>query len=679
MLKQNPEILAPVGSEEALVAAVRSGADAVYFGTGECNARRFADRFEGDTLRQAVGYCHARGVKVYITMNTLLWDDELKTAAATVEEIALSGADALIIQDLAVAALAKTVCPDIARHASTQMAVHNLAGVHQLEEMGFSRVVLARELTLEEIRRICTEAKAEIEVFVHGALCMSASGMCYLSASLGERSGNRGTCAQPCRLPFSCNGADYCLSLKDMSHLDHLSELREAGVASFKIEGRMKRPEYVAAAVDAAVRARAGQAYEKDALMNVFSRSGFTDGYLLGRRNHTMFGVRSKEDAESSQKVLAGFRNLYRNERPSVPVSMNLTAREGTPVLLQVTDGMNCVAVPGNPPQKAEKVPVSEDYVKQCLSKTGGTPFYPDHMTIALDPGIVVSGSELNGLRRNALTLLLEQRSAARKVITYPMDLSGKEPGRHVVSPRYRIRCGKLNQVFSAERVESFSLPLNELERMEGIIASHIWCELPDLVYPGEEEGIVARLLKLKNRGLMDAVAGNIGTVRLAAQAGLRVHGGYGLNVTNRIAAEAYANLGIADLTLSFEMPYPKMRDLASKTSLGCIIAGKLPLMQFRSCPARKDSGCGKCDGHPMITDRTGRSFRIECHERIYTTMLNSVMYYTADRPLPELDFYTLYLTDESPNEARDLFQLAVNREKSVSERTTGMSFRTLL
>lgn len=678
-MKHEPEILAPVGSEEALIAAVRSGADAVYFGTGECNARRFAEKFEGDALRRAVGYCHARGVKVYITMNTLLWDEELDNAAETIREIGESAADGLIIQDLAVASLAKRICPGLARHASTQMAVHNLAGVMQLQDLGFSRAVLARELSLEEIRRVCAGTDMEIEVFVHGALCMSVSGMCYLSASLGERSGNRGTCAQPCRLPFSCNGADHCLSLKDMSHLDYLSELKEAGVSSFKIEGRMKRPEYVAAATDAAVKARKGETYEKDALISVFSRSGFTDGYLTGRRNHTMFGIRSKEDAESSQKVLSAFRNLYRTERAAVPVFSGLIVKKEKPVSLSVTDGRLNVSVQGKPPERAMNAPVSEAFLKQCLKKTGGTPFYMERTDITLDPGLTVPASELNGLRRDALSELLEKRASVRTYDVFPYSLPKREQGRHATTARYRIRCATVDQMFPSEEIESFSLPLKEMERLPGMIDRNVWCELPELVYPGEEKSVLSRLMKLKQHGLTDAVCGNIGTLRIALQAGLRVHGGYGLNVTNWIAVSEYQKLGVSDLTLSFEMPYPKMRDLPATIALGCIVTGRLPLMQFRSCPARTDTGCGRCDGHPLINDRTGRSFRLECHERKYSTMYNPVLYYTADRKLPELDFYTLYLTDETLDSARSLHRSVTARTKPDTERTTGMSFRSLL
>ncbi len=678
-MQHKPEILAPVGSEEALIAAVRSGADAVYFGTGECNARRNAGKFEGEALDAAVRYCHARNVRVYLTVNTLLRDEELQTAANTLEHIAQSGADGIIIQDFAVAELAKKICPSLERHASTQMAVHNAAGVLQLEEMGFSRVVLARELSGKEIRMIRERTHAELEVFVHGALCMSASGMCYLSASLGERSGNRGTCAQPCRLPFACNGANHCLSLKDMSHLMYLQELAEIGVASCKIEGRMKRPEYVAAAVDAARRARDGEPYKTDGLKAVFSRSGFTDGYYTGKRDHSMFGMRTQEDADRSKEVLSGFRELYRSERASVPISAALTVQTGIPVSLIASDGTNTVSVSGDVPKIAQTVPATEQTLLRNLKKTGGTPFVLGETKIVLDDGLMVPASSLNALRREALEKLLAERERPPKREIYPVTVSEQKSGRHCKTPQIRVRFANAAQMIADPAVSVCSLPIDELVSHPELIAPNVWCELPELIYPMEEERIERQLAALKGQGLTDAVAGNIGAVRLAKNAGLQVHGGYGLNLTNYLAADAMARIGLTDLTASFELPYPKMRDLTASIPLGCIVAGRLPLMQFRSCPARKNTGCGTCDGHPVVTDRTGRSFPLVCHNRSYSTMLNSVLYDTADKRWPELDFYTIYLTIESKEEARTLLSSVLAHEKPEQERTTGMSFRTLL
>ena len=674
-----PEILAPVGSEEALIAAVRSGADAVYFGTGECNARRNAGRFEGDALSAAVRYCHARGTAVYLTMNTLLRDEELAAAAKTLEQIAQSGADGIILQDLAVNALAKEICPSLKRHASTQMAVHNAAGVLELEDMGFSRVVLARELSGEEIRLIRERTEAELEVFVHGALCMSASGMCYLSASLGERSGNRGTCAQPCRLPFSCNGAKNCLSLKDMSHLAYFGELAEIGVASCKIEGRMKRPEYVAAAVDAARRARDGEPFETDSLAAVFSRSGFTDGYYTGKRNHAMFGVRTREDAEQSKEVLSSFRSLYRNERASVPIDACMTVRRGEPVSLHVTDGTFSAETTGDAPETAKTVAVDDAYLRRCISKMGGTPFTLRSFACETDPDCAIPSAKINLLRKDALDRLLQLREAPPAREIRPVEPKTERNGRHARYSRCIVRFETSDQFFSDERIDACSLPARELTEHPDRIAPNVWCELPELCYPKDEERLLEMLLRLKENGVTEAVAGNIGAVRIAKNAGLTVHGGYGLNVTNAMAAAEYQKRGLLDLTLSFELPFAKMRDLSSDIPLGCIITGRLPLMQFRACPARSEKGCGACSGSPVVTDRMGRTFPIVCHARKYSTMLNSVLYDVADKKLPDLDFYSIYFTTESQTEAKELFASVMRHEKPNEERTTGMSFRTLL
>ena len=215
-----PELLAPVGDMERLISAVRYGADAVYLGAKGFNARRNAENFENDTLEDAVAYCHERGVRVYVTLNTLVADDELPSLIETLDEIAASGADAVIVQDLAVAKIAAERYPSLRRFASTQMCIHNAEGAAMAEELGYAQAVLARELSISEIRAIRETTGIELECFVHGALCMCVSGMCYLSSMIGTRSGNRGLCAQPCRLNFRLNGKEYALSLKDMSAIE---------------------------------------------------------------------------------------------------------------------------------------------------------------------------------------------------------------------------------------------------------------------------------------------------------------------------------------------------------------------------------------------------------------------------------------------------------------------------
>ncbi|MFV0402086.1 MAG: peptidase U32 family protein [Oscillospiraceae bacterium] len=418
---------------ESLLAAVRCGCDAVYLGGKRLNARQGAQNFDEAQLSEAVSHCHARDVAVHMAINTIVYDRELKEAEAAIRQAAAAGVDALIIQDLAVARIARECAPGIALHASTQMAVHNLEGVGVLAELGFSRVVLARELSLGEIAHICGHSPIEVECFVHGALCMSVSGQCYLSAALGGReekgergrSGNRGSCAQPCRLPFCSKNSESALSLKDMSYIEQLPQLEALGVASVKIEGRLKRPEYVAAAVTACVEARDGQPPDMEPLRAVFSRSGFTDGYLDGKLGDGMFGTRRKEDVAAAGPVLRDLEKLYKEEKPRVPVDFALTVASGQPVRLIVRDDAgNEVACEGAPPQDALTAPLSEERASSLLSKTGGTPFSVRNVTTKIGDGLMVPASALNALRRDCLSELLALREAPKSKPFTPFDWS---------------------------------------------------------------------------------------------------------------------------------------------------------------------------------------------------------------------------------------------------------------
>ena len=335
------EILAPAGSFEALKAAVLSGADAVYFGTGNFNARRNADNFDGEGLKKAIDYCHLHNVKCHITLNTLVKDDELDEVISTIKRTCSLGADALILQDLAVAKLVREICPEAQMHASTQLSTGTPEGLKLLKELGFSRAVLPRELSLEQVKKIAENSPLELEAFVHGALCMCVSGQCLLSAMLGSRSGNRGLCAQPCRLPFAAeNGTGTDLSLKDLSLIEEINELSSVGVCSFKIEGRMKRPEYVAAAVTACRESLENiyTAERKDELKSLFSRSGFTKGYYENKLGRDMFGTRQKENVTSATaELLKKYERLYEKEKPVHQVDFEFTARLGEKPLLKAS------------------------------------------------------------------------------------------------------------------------------------------------------------------------------------------------------------------------------------------------------------------------------------------------------------------------------------------------------
>ena len=449
-----PELLAPAGGPEALRAAVQCGADAVYLGFGAFNARRNAKNFTEAEFRAAVRYCHGRGVKVYLTLNTLLFDRELTAAAQTAALAGEIGVDAVLVQDLGVLQAVRAAAPDLPLHASTQMTVHNTDGALQARELGLSRVVLAREMTKEQIAAVCALEGMETEVFVHGAHCMCYSGQCSMSALIGSRSGNRGTCAQPCRLPYTLEGQDnrYPLSLKDMSLADHIPELTAMGVSCLKLEGRMKRPEYVAVVTGIyAVLLRENRgptAAERRDLEAAFSRSGFTGGYFEGKTDASMFGVRGEKTPEPKELFDRARAGYERREHRSVPVSMTLTVRRGTPCRLTVRDNAGRQAESSGPvPEDAHSKPLTAEDLRARLGKTGGTVFEAGEIAVELDEGLSLPAAAVNALRRDALAALEDTRCApsARRIGTYVFPQKNMPGKRSCPADRIR-RPGRTGQ-----------------------------------------------------------------------------------------------------------------------------------------------------------------------------------------------------------------------------------------
>ncbi len=685
------EILAPAGGREQLLAAIRCGADAVYLGAKNFNARRNAENFEEESLADTVACCHARNVAVHVALNTLVMDHELPLLEAEAASIAESGADAVIVQDLAAAKLIRERCPGIALHASTQMTVHNLAGIRMLEDLGFSRVVLARELSYEEIAMLTAKTAIETEVFVHGALCMCVSGGCYLSAILGGRSGNRGLCAQPCRLDFDNGERGHALSLKDMSYISHIKELADAGVASLKIEGRMKRPEYVAAAVTACRDALAGREPDLDTLRAVFSRQGFTDGYYTGRRTPEMFGYRSREDVAAAEPVLKELSHLYSAERQSVPVGMALSVFKGVESALTVSDGTNSVSIAGAVPETAINRSTDRELAERSLFKTGGTPFLADRLDFSSDGESVLPVSELNRMRREALDALLAERGRPAPKPFLPGEKA--EPAKHKTpfAPELRLRFETYGQTASfAEAKEGVSplsgakviLPVTEiLENPEAVtrFGDGLIAELPALIFPRDEEALSAQLTKLRALGLKNALAENLGAIRLIREAGFRLFGGHGLNILNSAALAEYERLGLAEATVSFELPMAKVSRLGGALPHGILGYGYLPLMRFRACPIQKSGGCGACPGSGTLTDRLGKTFPILCSGKRYGTLLNSLPLWIADKEISGVDFLTLYFTMENPERCLSIYQAYRKNMPPDTERTNGLYFRELL
>ena len=685
-MEKHAEILAPAGGEAQLRAAVLCGADAVYLGLRGFNARAGAENFDENTLPQTVGWCHARGVRVYVTLNTLVTDRELPQWLHSLDAVAAAGVDGVLVQDLGLAKIIRQRYPTLPLHASTQMTIHNLAGARLLEEMGFAQVVLARELSKEEIAAICAGTSMRCEVFVHGALCMSVSGQCYLSSVLGERSGNRGRCAQPCRLDFKSHGRGYALSLKDLTLTDRLRELEALGVASFKIEGRLKRPEYVAAAVTACRQSLAGEVPDLETLRSVFSRSGFTDGYYTARRDLTMFGTRTREDAAASAEVLGKLSALTRNEVGRLPVDMVLTMAPGEPATLAVTDGTHRVEVAGEVPQTALTRPTDEELAHRALEKCGGTPFYLQNLTCHIGEGLMLPLSALNRLRAAALTALAEARSV---VVPYPQApaAAGEPAGRArpAGAPRLGCRLAAAAQMTPAIRRGGgrLSLPLHELAERPELLetGAESWvAELPAFCAPQQEEAVMRALRKLKEQGLTAALCGNLGSLLMAREAGLRIIGDYGLNIINSPAAQQAAALGCDEITLSFECERNAARNVDSPIPIGVIAYGRLPLMLLRNCPGKTAVGCGDCRGINHITDRRGEDFPLQCQNRQYTHLLNPRPLFLSDR-LPEwdfCDFLTLRFTTETPAECDEVLKMYQTGAAPAGSFTRGLYYRTL-
>ena len=684
------EILAPVGNEEMLRAAVFSGADAVYLGFSGFNARTSANNFNADTLKDAVSFCHARGVAVHVALNTTVYGGELPALEQAIRAVAASGADAVICQDLAVATLIGKIAPQLPRHGSTQMSVHSLQGALELKELGFTRVVLARELSMPEVEHITKHCGIETECFVHGALCMCVSGQCYMSAFLGGRSGNRGSCAGPCRLPFEANalpegkpGRLHHLSLKDNSVIDKLDKLQALGVASAKIEGRLRTPEYVAAAVSACLAGREGRAYDRDLLKNAFSRSGFTSGYLDGKIDGTMFGVRSEADAEQTKKTLPMLRELYRRERSCVPVKMKLEIEEGGEKLTVTdADGSKAFAYGDAEPQPARTDPTES--LHRSLAKTGGTPFAVEDqdITVEMDGGTwFIPGGAVNELRREALDALLKKREVLRPWPTTEEHVPAL-PLRTLPPHRtLRARFESWEQVpeRALDGIEYLILPIAQADRVPREWRAKTLLELPRVMFGKLEEDTARRIAATQDAGFAGYEVSNIAHLCLCR--GLPMSGSFGLNITNQLAAQFYADNGLGSMLI---LPEVKDSDISTiapthngrPVPTGVLVYGHMPLMITRACPLQNIHDCAHCDKTGVLTDRKAKKFPVRCGLGV-RTIYNPVPIYMGDKPgALTVDYGVAYFTLESREEAAKILEMIRTHAPFEGDFTRGLYFK---
>ena len=662
------ELLSPAGSMDALRAAVCNGADAVYLGVEGFNARRGAKNFRVDELPEVVRYCHVRGVKVHLTLNTLVADREMRACAQIIAAAAKAGVDAFIVQDFGVVALCREIAPTVAIHASTQMSIHSLEGVKQAAELGVSRVVLARELPREDIAFICRTSPVEIEVFVHGALCMCYSGQCYMSGVIGRRSGNRGQCAQPCRLPYGFDRFEekYPLSLKDNCLIDYLRDLESMGVASLKIEGRMKRPEYVATVTSvyrsALDEGRAGDE-GKRALRAIFSRQGFTQGYYEGKIGPEMFGVRSTTDG--SKQLLQAARASYENVEPSrVPVEFYalISAEESIKIAVQDAAG-NVAKVQGGMPEPARYRELTQDELAERLSKTGGTPYFCTAAHCAIDRGLSVSAAEINRLRREALVQLsaLRARSTPVETDTYtePQRFEGTRS-----APVLTVSVLKTEQITRKLRETPPAVlyaPLSEIVAHQEFYVGlrrdmTVAAVLPRIVRDDETPALLSMLTAVQHMGIRRVLLGNLGQIALARSRDLEIAGDFGLNLYNSRSMALPKQLGMVSATASFEMSLPQIRDLSKPLPTEMIVYGRLPLMLTENCLMKNRAGICTCEsGSTKMIDRIGEEFRVvrDCGT-CRSVILNGKKLYMLDKKetLRDLGLWALRLSFTTENAA---------------------------
>lgn len=672
---KSPEILAPAGSPEALTAAIRTGADAVYIGGKSYSARNNASNFSDEELAEAVRLCHIHGVKLYLAVNTLISDDEAADFCDFIKKSAEYGVDGFIVQDLGAADIIRSAVPDAVLHGSTQLSVHTAAGADILKNLGFSRVVPARELSADTLEKICKE-DIEVEVFVHGALCMSVSGQCYMSAVIGSRSANRGCCGQACRLPFSANGNknSAALSLKDLSLLENTDKLRKIGVDSLKIEGRMKRPEYIAAAVSELKKALDGNAPDMKMLRGIFSRSGFTDGYFSEKRQD-MFGVREKEDVIAAKEIIPTLHGLYRSERAVYSVDFHGIIKAGQPVKITAVCGELSAEVTGDIPDIAQKSPTSTETLEKQLSKLGDTVFTLSSITADIDDGLFVPAGKLNELRRLAVEKLTEKLAEYNKPRYTITDYTPEKPKNtppQADNPPVRTFCRTAEQAIAAAELSEFVvIPENIITEklIETISCEKIIISPPRFIV--DEEKLSARLSVLKNLGISRILCHTIDGAAMGKALGFALHGSFTMNVFNSYSAEYLQNLGFEDCIISPEMTLNQLENIHTSLPLGTLIYGRLPLMLTRNCPIKNEIGCKNCTG--SLIDRTSRKLPVAC-SKDYVEILNSDILCMADRvdKFRNTAFFAVLLHNEDKNGTI----AAIQGKKPADSVTRGLYYR---
>ncbi len=663
--KTHLELLSPAGSRESLIAAVQNGADAVYMGGGNFNARRNAKNFSEDELFEAIDYCHINKRKCYITVNTLYFDRELKSVLDFARKLYEQGADALIVQDLGLVYELRRLMPGLELHASTQFAVHNEYGLETIKKLGLTRAVLSRETSISELRRLSgLNTGVELEVFGHGALCMSFSGECLYSSMAGERSGNRGLCAQPCRKKarLISGGGERVLSPTDICMIDHLAELAEAGACCIKLEGRMKRAEYVAAVTrayrDAIDTGKVDKGLVRD-MVDIFSR-GFTTGFGFGDDVRTD-AVSPDAPGEELTKRLA---LTYADTKTTkIPAKLTLTVETDEPSELVMSAQGKSVTVCGAMGLHAQRPQNEETYIRQ-LNKLGGTLFEACETSVKLVGDAYLSAADINALRRQAcegLKSILLRKRTFDGAIDRCASVKTKCTATELITVVRNAEQAEAAKRAGADTIALDPISYDDIKCSEEELGDNALLWLPVELFGNREADTVKGLLK--SGVFAGVIANNIGHMSLAS--GLRIIAGPHMNCTNDACASALIELGAENIVLSPELTRPQVRDICRDCGCGVSVYCRQPLMHLTHCPIKERKGCQGCDGlADYIEDGEGRRFpfiNTIIGGRCYQRMLNMTPTYIIDKA-KELgaSVWLMQFSIESPNTVGETIESAV-------------------
>lgn len=722
---RKPELLSPAGSYDILKAVVRAGADAVYAAGNKFGARAYADNFTEDELLEAIDYIHLKGRRLYLTVNTLLKETEIQELYGYLKPLYEAGLDAVIVQDMGVLYFIRENFPGLSIHASTQMNITGAYGAQVMLDAGCSRIVTARELSFDEITDIYEKTGAEIESFVHGALCYCYSGQCLLSSMIGGRSGNRGKCAQPCRLPYalvSCRKpalADvkkresYLLSPKDLCTIEFIPQLIQSGVYSFKIEGRMKQAEY-AAGVTAIYRKYIDKymdhpnlpyevlAEDKKILLELGSRCGFTDGYYNRHNGKNMITYKKPSHEKKSQKQI---RKVAPEIEDKEKIKGILRLSKGKPANLMLEYQKVRVEVNGEIVQPAIKNPLSKETVLEKIKKTGNTPFVFKELEVKMDNDIFITIGELNRLRRDGLKELQEKilekhrRSVSCGAFVINKKYNCKKPSKisklcvlteTLEQFQFVLKQPEVHRIYLEEFALSRELSIRQLRdsaEQSHMAGKECYLALPYIFRMETAGWFLKHWRQIEKTGVDGYLVRNydeLGFIKKMDVNPSRIQGDYSLYGYSNMAIQGFELLPLTNYTLSAELNLKELKQL-DRTNGEMVLYGYQPVMISAQCIHKNTSVCDRKKSVSYLKDRYGKLFPVknqcrDCYNIIYNISPLSLLHHFREIQSLNPSGYRLSFTIENEKEIESVFNYyreacstgTVNKDRYFADYTNG-------